>query len=243
MEENKKKFLQNTWFNIILGILLVVAGIIVIVISINNPENISQFIAIVMACALFLMGAIALGMSLVLYHGVKIHAAVIYGSALIGAGVVLILLRNEIIVQIVNFVAVFLISFGAAELVNAIIMTAQKKLNNIKPIWIVLFYLLAAATIALGTVVLVFNLNNTADFQKVLYVIVGVCIIVSGLLEVVAECLKVRAKHKEEDKTIDNKPNEPAPEAKPAEEAKPVEEAPQSTPAPEATPAEEDKAE
>lgn len=201
MEENKKKFLQGTWLNVVLGILLVVAGIVIICISVNNPADVSQFIAIVMACCLFLMGGIALVTSLVIYHGVRIHSSIIYGSAMIGVGVVLIILKDTIVTNIVTFLSVFLIAFGAAELVNSIIMTAQKKMNNVKLVWIILFYLLSAVTLALGVLVLVFNLQNNANFEKVIYTIVGICVILAGILEIVAEILKVRAKHIETKET------------------------------------------
>lgn len=230
MEETKKKFLQGTWLNIVLGALIIIAGIVVIAVALSKPDVIANLIAIIMAVALFLMGALALTTSLVIYHGIRIHSSIIYGSAMIGAGVVLVIMKDTIVVNIIRFLAVFLISFGAAELINAIIMTAQKKLNEIKTVWIVLFYALAAATVALGTVVLVFNEKNSLDFQKIIYVIVGICIIASGILEIVAEILKVRSKRIEnkEKVTVSNDSKQTTVVIETPTTTKPVEEEPSS---------------
>ena len=172
----KTLFAKHKWMQLIYGLLLLVAGILIIVFAFNDQDNISMWLSVVAAVALFIYSAALMFSGVFSLKKKNFDIAFIYAVLFVSIGVVLIS-KPEILGEfIVIFVATLLTAFGVIEVGEATAMIFFKR-----PVFfIVLFYLLGAAFITLGVLSFVFK----ERVQQIVYVGIGVLLILSSLVEI-----------------------------------------------------------
>ena len=206
----KTLFAKHKWMQIVYGALLAGAGIAVIAIALNNPENITKWLSIIVAICLFLYSA-ALMFSAVFSLKKKIFdIAFLYVVAFIAIGVVLLTNPEMIGSFITIFVATMLCAAGVIEIGEATAMIFFKR----PKFFIVLFYVLGAAFITLG----VLSFSFQVEVQQVIYVASGGLFVIAGVIELFLGFVSILRKKDEAiiDAELDEK--EDAPKVKDKEE-------------------------
>lgn len=169
--------LKNKWLQVIIGALLLAAGIVVIVINATNSSKITDAISWLVAIFLFLIGGLVLIFAL-LRTRIIFTPSFVYGSLLIALGVVFCVTGFEFIeTGVPVFLGTLLISFGAVSLVKAILLINFKA----KVGFIVLFFLLAATSIALGILCLIYK----KDSLSIIYYSLGALLVAYGFAQLI----------------------------------------------------------
>ena len=193
-------FAKHKWLQIIYGALLLVAGILIIVMSINNPENITIWISVIFAIGLFIFGACSIMAGVFSLEKKFFNSLFIVGSLSVAFGVVLCTLAagkdTDLMGNLIKvFFSVMLLAMGAVECGEAAAMIYFKR----SKFAIAIFFILGALFIAAGVLTLIFWEN----IIKVVYAILGGVIAVIGLFEVVVGTLSFIGA-KKADKEIDD---------------------------------------
>jgi len=202
----KTLFAKHKWMQLIYGLLLLAAGILVIVFAINDKERISTWLSIIASIGLFIYAAALMFSGVFSLKKKYFDIAFIYSVLFISIGVVLLCNQEMIGKFITIFVATALTATGVVEIGEATSMIFFKR-----PIFfIVVFYILGAAFIALGVLAFCFQEN----VEQVVYVGVGALLCLTALLEIVLGIVSI-ARHKAiEDDVIDEEVVEKKPEEK-----------------------------
>ena len=173
----KTLFMKHKWMQLVYGILLAVAGVLLIVFAINDQKNVATWLSVIAAITLFIYALALLFTGIFSLKDRYFDLAFIYAVVFIAIGVVL-LCNTEIISQFITvFVATLLCGLGAVEVGEA---TAMVFFKRPKP-FIVIFYLLGAIFITLG--VLAFAFKN--QVEQIIYVSVGILICITAVLEMI----------------------------------------------------------
>ena len=213
----KTLFAKHKWMQLIYGALLLVAGILVIVFAINDKENISKWLSIVVAITLFIYSAALMFSGVFSLKKSYFDVAFIYTVVFISIGVVLLCNTDMIGKFITVFVATMLTALGVVEIGEATSMIFFKR-----PVFfIVLFYLLGAAFITLGVLAFCFQEN----VEQIVYVIIGILLCLTAVLELILGArglfIAIKEAKQEKDKVIDVEVSEPeSKEKEPLEEEK-----------------------
>ena len=175
-------FLKHKWLQIIYGALLLVAGILIIVMSINQPESITIWISVIFAIGLFIFGACSIMAGVFTLEKKFFNSLFIVGSLSIAFGVVLCTLAagkdTDLMGNLIKvFFSVMLLAMGAVECGEAAAMIYFKR----SKFAIAIFFVLGAIFIAAGVLTLIFWDN----IIKVVYAILGGLIALLGLFEMV----------------------------------------------------------
>ena len=175
-------FLKHKWLQIVYGALLLVAGILIIVMSINQPESITIWISVIFAIGLFIFGACSIMAGVFTLEKKFFNSLFIVGSLSIAFGVVLCTLAagkdTDLMGNLIKvFFSVMLLAMGAVECGEAAAMIYFKR----SKFAIAIFFVLGALFIAAGVLTLIFWDN----IIKVVYAILGGLIALLGLFEMV----------------------------------------------------------
>ena len=175
-------FLKHKWLQIIYGALLLVAGILIIVMSINQPESITIWISVIFAIGLFIFGACSIMAGVFTLEKKFFNSLFIVGSLSIAFGVVLCTLAagkdTDLMGNLIKvFFSVMLLAMGAVECGEAAAMIYFKR----SKFAIAIFFVLGALFITAGVLTLIFWDN----IIKVVYAILGGLIALLGLFEMV----------------------------------------------------------
>ena len=175
-------FLKHKWLQIIYGTLLLIAGILIIVMSINQPESITIWISVIFAIGLFIFGACSIMAGVFTLEKKFFNSLFIVGSLSIAFGVVLCTLAagkdTDLMGNLIKvFFSVMLLAMGAVECGEAAAMIYFKR----SKFAIAIFFVLGALFIAAGVLTLIFWDN----IIKVVYAILGGLIALLGLFEMV----------------------------------------------------------
>lgn len=179
----KNIIIRFRWVGILLGILLIAAGIVVVAMSIYdliNEKNIAtNVLAITAASICFIIGAAFIVAGILIPLSNFFDSSFAFGAISIAAGVVLLVfLGKDIIPEIIIYlVAVALIAFGAIYLVRGILMIV----NKLPVIKIVLAFVIATIGIAAGIVSIVMR----EKILYVVYIIIGLLVITAGTIELI----------------------------------------------------------
>ena len=152
----KTLYNKHKWMQIIFGALFLAAGILMIVIALNennDQQTIAKWLSIVYAVSLFLFGATCIFSGVFSLKNKYFDPAFIYGDIAIAIGVVLCVHNTMINDFIVVFVGTLLTTTGVVFLGEAVAMIFFKRP---KPS-IVLFFLLGALFLTLGILSYVFQ--------------------------------------------------------------------------------------
>lgn len=175
-------FLKHKWLQIIYGALLLVAGILIIVMSINQPASITIWISVIFAIGLFIFGACSIMAGVFTLEKKFFNSLFIVGSLSIAFGVVLCTLAagkdTDLMGNLIKvFFSVMLLAMGAVECGEAAAMIYFKR----SKFAIAIFFVLGALFITAGVLTLIFWDN----IIKVVYAILGGLIALLGLFEMV----------------------------------------------------------
>ena len=190
-------FAKHKWLQIIYGALFLVAGAFIIIISLRSPDNLSTWLSIVCAIALFIFGGCSIMAGIFLLEKKLFSALFIYGALSIAIGVTLCVHTDFIINVIVVFIGVMFLTFGAVECGEAAAMIFFKR----NKFFIALFFVFAAILITAGVLVLVFQ--NNATLQTIVYTGIGGILALIGVFEVILG-VKSIIDGKKADKEIDD---------------------------------------
>lgn len=179
--------MRNKWLQIVIGILLVIAGIVVIVVQATGG-NISKAVSIMVAILLFLIGALVLLFALLTVRS-YFSPSYVYGALLIALGVVFLVSGSAIIEQGVPvFLGTLLIAVGVVGLVKGILLCVYKA----PVLFIVLFFVFAAVAITFGILALVFR----SEIVNIMYYCLGALIAVYGIVQIVYGAMAISKKKK-----------------------------------------------
>ena len=208
----KTLFAKHKWMQLIYGLLLATAGILVIVFAINDKDNVSKWLSIVVAIALFIYAAALMFSGVFSLKKKYFDIAFIYTVLFISVGVVLVSNPEVLGSFIVIFVATMLTAIGVVEIGEATAMIFFKR-----PVFfIVLFYILGAAFITLG----VLSFSFQENVEQIVYVGVGILLCLTALLEIVLGTIGLFAAKKVEDALDDEVVDAEVKDVEPKEEEK-----------------------
>ena len=176
----KTLYSRHKWMQIVFGALFLAAGILMIVIALNennDQQTIAKWLSIVYAVSLFLFGATCIFSGVFSLKKKYFDPAFIYGDLAIALGVVLCVHNTMINDFIVVFVGTLITTIGVVFLGEAVAMIFFKRP---KPS-IVVFFLLGAAFLTLGILSYVWQ----KEALNVIYVGVGGILCLVGVIQMV----------------------------------------------------------
>lgn len=146
-------FNRFKWLRIVLGVILIAAGVTTIILAINNINVISYVIA---ACC-FAYALMLITASFIANPRTPFPMEVLFGGLLIGAGIVLCIQDVPALLQQITLylVIAMLISLGAVAIIKSIIIICYKD-----PVINWLIMLICGAIALAGGIVLIFIRNN-----------------------------------------------------------------------------------
>lgn len=173
-----KIVLKDKWMKILLGAILIIAGLIIVIFGIVQPGVISMTLSIVFAVSLFFIGA------LYLYNGLSktananvIDLTYIIAAIAISLGVVLLVNTNLIANILVYIVSISVLTIGSALLIRGIVLCARKSTASN----CVLAIIVGVVLIVLGVLALIFQ----SQITQVIYISSGVLLLIVGILQIV----------------------------------------------------------
>ena len=173
----KTLYEKHKWMQIVFGGLFLAAGILVIVFSLNWPENIAKALSVILAISLFLFGASCIFSGVFALKNKYFDPAFIYVDLAIAIVVVLCVHNLMIGDFIVLFAGTILVTIGVVFLGEAVAMIFFKRP---KPS-IVAFFLLGALFLALGVLSYVYN----GEAQTIIYIATGAIMALVGFVQII----------------------------------------------------------
>ena len=174
----KKLFTKYAWLQILLAVLLIGGGIAVIIIAANNKENVlADALCITTAVIFFIFGGIAILASFIVDYKKIVSLGIMYGSLSIACGILLCSYAShmDLLNYLVYVLSIFMIVFGAVELIKALVSTIIRQQSLFV---LIMTYVVAVLFITGGILSLVFR----ADITTVFCIGAGVVLIVVGIL-------------------------------------------------------------
>ena len=160
------------WLGIIIGVLLIIAGGLIITFSIINIENVNLALSIVVASVSFIIGAIYITAGILSPLTKMFDVTFLVGAFAIAIGVIL-LMNVDIVPTIITYtIAVSLIALGAIYLIRGIISIV----NKCKVPTIVVCFVVAVIALTLGILAIVFN----TKLLIAIYIAAGVILVGVG---------------------------------------------------------------
>lgn len=171
----KTLFAKYKWMQLIYGLLLAVAGVLIIVAAVNDKEQVSKWLSIIVAISLFIYAAALLFTGVFSLKKKYFDITFVYAVLFVSVGVCLLCNQEMIGSFITIFVATLLTAIGVVEIGEATSMIFFKR-----PVFfVVLFYLLGAAFITLGVLAYCFQ----EEVQQIVYVGIGILMCLTAVLE------------------------------------------------------------
>ena len=167
-----KVFARYKWMGIILGVLLIAAGIAIVVVGIIKPSNLDLLLSVIAATMFFVVGTICLVGGCLVKLTSFFNIYIVLGGLAIAIGVVLLVYRNATPMILLYTTAVTLIALGATYVVRAILYIS----NKMKPIYIVISFVIAVVAITAGILALVYQ----GRALQVIYILFGLFVVAIG---------------------------------------------------------------
>ena len=171
-------FSKYKWMGVLLGALLIAAGIAIVVVGIVKPSNLDLLLSIIAAIIFFISGAICLVSGCLIKLTNFFNIYIVLGGISIAIGVVLLIYRSATPMILLYTTAVVLIAVGATYIVRAILYIS----NKMKPIYIVISFVIAVVAITAGILALVYQGNAL----QVIYILFGLFVAAIGIVELVS---------------------------------------------------------
>ncbi len=197
LEENVMNTIleKHKWIKYTIGAFVISLGVLIIILACINMGALANTINIVMSCALMLCGLALMLMSILSETHKGFTMSLIISSAILTAGIILLIARFGIGFTIPNTLLVYILSvftlvFGCVSLFKGISLAVFKE----KRLLIFLMFVVALAAIVAGILGLVF----VEDLAVAAFVILGILVLTVGVLIVVFSALSDKKKSNQE---------------------------------------------
>ena len=178
VKKNMKNLFQRfKWMGILLGILLILAGIGIIVLGILSPDKVNLILSITIAVICFIIGIIYIVAGVMVPLSEFYSSLYLYGAFAIAIGIILLVhqdLSSEILIYTISVV---LITLGVVYIVRGILYLV----NKLKLIQIILAFVVGGVALTLGIIALIFR----GQMLQVIYVMAGAFMVLSGILQLI----------------------------------------------------------
>jgi len=194
----KALFMKHKWMEIVYGALLVVAGILAVLVVLNNEnEEISKWLSIVLAVTLFTYSITVLLTGFLTMNKRIFDITFLYAVAFIAVGVCL-LIKTDLLGQfLLVFLATCLIGMAVVLVLQGVVVIVLKlKDGLLAPI---LIFILAAILLTGGILSFVFE----QDVTRGVYMGLGGLIILLGVIEMIKGIILITRKEDKEKKVVD----------------------------------------
>ena len=175
----KKLFSKYKWLGILLGVLLVVAGILIIVLSAVNVGSLNTIISITAAVILFLIGGSLLLSSLLTSIDSIFESSIFYGAVYITIGILLLVNLNLLPDMIISVMGIALIAYGTALFIKSLALAIRK---SKKKGLIALGIVVGLLAITGGILAIVYS----STVQMIIYIGLGAAILFAGILQIIS---------------------------------------------------------
>ena len=173
-----KVIFKEKWMQILLGSVLILAGLTVVILGIVSPQSLTATLSIIIAVSLFVIGAIFLVNGLSKTANAAVIDVTYLVAAIAFASGVVFLVQNQLIASmLVYIVSVSVLTIGVALLLRGIILCVRKAETSA----CVLAIILGVVSIILGILALIFQ----AQLTQVIYISSGVLLLVTGIVIIV----------------------------------------------------------
>ena len=165
------------WIGILFGVLLMIAGVLVIVFTLVNIKDVNLALSIVVATLLFIIGAVYITAGVMQPLSNYFDPGYILGAVAIAIGVVCLIEQQIVPRLLVYVIAITLIALGVVYLIRGILLA----INKMRGTEIALAILIAVIALTAGILCLCFQ----NKILTVIYVIGGALLIAGGILMIV----------------------------------------------------------
>lgn len=173
----KDLFVRHKWIGVVLGALLVIAGVITIIFASIDSGTIDRVLSIVIAVTLFIVGLFYLIAGTLESLSHFYSPSFVYGGLSIALGVIL-LVNTSIVPQVLSYtLSVVMIAMGTVYLIRGILYIVHKMSKTL----IIASLSIALVAITLGILSLVFQ----SAIIVLIYVISGILITAIGVIEII----------------------------------------------------------
>ena len=197
---NRGGFVMNNilekykWIKYVLGGFVAALGILIILLACLNFGALENAINIVVATGLLIIGLVSLIITIFTETHKGFSLSLLISSAIITAGIILLVARFGIGFTIKNILLVYILAvltlvFGVASLFKVISLIVYKEKKTL----IVIMALVAVAAITLGILGIVFA-PKLGELVVAAFVILGILVLVTGILMIVFSVLSDKKK-------------------------------------------------
>lgn len=177
-------FKKHEWIRMLLGILLLVAGVITIVLAIVNRSGVSITLNITIAIMLFVIGGVMCIVSLLNDTKVIMTLTLVMGAFLIALGVAVIIVQDFVSTLLVILLAAFLISMGGISIFKGVTLIIFRA----KWFWYVALFIVGTIGITLGILSLCYR-----DIAFIVtFIVVGAALVIMGVITIVISSIHVK---------------------------------------------------
>ena len=185
---------KNKWIKYALGAFVIALGILIIVLACLNLGALENIITVVIAVSLLILGLVSLIITIFSETHKGFTYSLLISSLIIAAGIVLLIARFAVGVDIPHILLVYTLSvitlvFGVACLFKGVSLIVYKEK---KPLIAALFAV-AVVAITLGILGIVFA-KDLGGLVIAAYVILGILVLVTGVLMIVLAALNDKKK-------------------------------------------------
>ena len=185
---------KNKWIKYALGAFIIALGILIIVLACLNLGALENIITVVIAVSLLILGLVSLIITIFSETHKGFTYSLLISSLIIAAGIVLLIARFAVGVDIPHILLVYTLSvitlvFGVACLFKGVSLIVYKEK---KPLIAALFAV-AVVAITLGILGIVFA-KDLGGLVIAAYVILGILVLVTGVLMIVLAALNDKKK-------------------------------------------------
>lgn len=173
----KELFIRHKWIGVILGILLVIAGVATIVFAAIDSNTVDEALSIIIAVTLFIVGLFYLIAGTLESLSHFYSSSFVYGGVYIALGVIL-LVNTAIVPQVMAYtLSIVMIAIGTIYLIRGILCIV----NKMDKLIIITSLSIAPIAITLGILSLIFQ----SVLVVVIYVVCGIIITTAGVVETI----------------------------------------------------------
>ena len=175
-------FQRYKWMGILLGVLLILAGVGVILLSIFAKDKVDMILSITVAVICFIIGLIYIIAGVMLPLSEFYSSLYLYGAFAISVGIILLIhmsLASEILIYTI---AVILLTLAVVYIVRGVLYVSHK----MKTIQFVLCFIIGGVCLVLGILTLIFK----NQMMQVVYILAGVFFLLTGILQLISATSK-----------------------------------------------------
>ena len=213
----KTLFSKHPWMQIIFGASFLVAGILLIILSVNSingniDTNLDVWLSVVLAIVFFVFGASIIMDGIFSLHEKYFNLLFVLGAVSIAFGVVLCYKSEMIGEFVMALLGSFVLAFAVIELGSAVAMIFFKK----PKFFIALFFILGTILMTGGVLIIVFQ----DDLKQYVYTVFGGAFVLIAMFQIVFGVKNTISNRKNKEKEPEAIPDGVVLEVNPFEEEK-----------------------